>query len=164
MGGKRRPNKTPNTQARVQSCSAAEMWCSPSVVQSACAAVGSVVQSECGTVARTPSVAIQITHPMPRLARWRCKEVIKELAFVQPKVGDKCVKPYCILPYHGERCVDAVQRHPVDLSLPPRPVPPRRAVPKGACSTCSAHVLAMHRIVPTWGKSHTKATLSTYRY
>ena len=50
--------------------------------------------------------------------------------------------PECLLAGEGQREVDPVQSHPVDLTLPAGPVPPHRGVADGA------HVL----VVPEPGR------------
>ena len=48
------------------------------------------------------------------------------------KVSDEDVEPNGILPNHGEGRVDTVERHPIDLPFPSRPIPPCSAVAKRA--------------------------------
>src|SRR5476649_1694812 len=68
------------------------------------------------------AMAVNVAHPMPRKKRGT-GEIALDLG-VRKAVSSPNLLPDSLLAVHGERHVDTVQGHPVDLFLPARPVPP----------------------------------------
>ena len=69
---------------------------------------------------------LQVGHPLPG-AKSRAGEIAADLVVVHPEAAQRRL-PHRLLPGGGERRGDAVERHPVDLALPARAIPPRRGV------------------------------------
>ena len=68
------------------------------------------------------STYAQVAHALPRKES-RPSKIRLDLILSQAKLRVELV-PHILLTREGELQVDAVQRHPVELLLPPRPVPP----------------------------------------
>ena len=77
-----------------------------------------------------PGVAVQIVHILPRQES-RAGEEGENLLPAQTEVQERA-QVNSLDPGDGQRHVDAVQRHEVDLAFPARPLPPDHRVAEGA--------------------------------
>ena len=80
---------------------------------------------------------VHVPHPLPRQERGARVEALEVGAIDAERLPDSC--PDRLLAGHRERHVDAVQRHPVELALPARPVPPHGRVAERAHVEVLAH-------------------------
>jgi hypothetical protein len=76
------------------------------------------------------TIALEIAHPLPG-REGRAGEISRQVRLAQAGLAPKR-PPDIFLALHGQRHVDPVDRHPVDLALPAPPAPPGRRVAKGA--------------------------------
>ena len=73
---------------------------------------------------------VDVAHPLPRSVGRSAEHLVDAL------LADAVLEPDFLhdrfLTLHGQGHIDAVESHPVDLLLPPFPIPVRRGVAEGA--------------------------------
>ena len=74
--------------------------------------------------------ASEVTHPAPG-QEGGASEVGGEVSLADPKLGPHA-PPDLFLTSEGQGEVDTIERHPVNVPLPVRPLPPHEAVARGA--------------------------------
>ena len=77
-----------------------------------------------------PAPASEVAHPAPG-QEGGAGEMGREVSRADPQLGPDTT-PDLLLAGEGQREVDAIKRHPVNVSLPVRPLPPDEAVARGA--------------------------------